>query len=65
MSLEYIRKYYGVPAKRGMKIKYFNKSGVIVGSLGAYLKIRLDGECNTKPYHPTYELEYVASPKSD
>ena len=61
MSLEYIRNYYGVPAKRGMKVKFFNKSSIIVGSRGAYLKIRLDGERDSKPYHPTYELEYVGS----
>jgi hypothetical protein len=61
MSLEYIRNYYCVPAKRGMKVTFFNESGIIVRSLGAYLKIRLDGERDSKPYRPMYELEYVGS----
>lgn len=59
MSMEYIREYYKVPAKRGMSVKYQGKLGLIVGADGAYLKIRLNGESEIRLYHPTWELEYL------
>lgn len=42
MSMEYIREYYGVPAKRGMPASpkvgpNAGKRGIIRGSRGAYL----------------------------
>lgn len=57
--MEYIRKSYGVPAKRGGEVLYEGKHGVITGSYSAYLRIRLDGEKRSKLYHPTYNLEYL------
>lgn len=66
MSMEYIRKHYGVPAKRGGKVKfvpYWNRylecEGVIVGSRGAHLKIRMGDEKRAGFYHPTCDLEYL------
>lgn len=53
-----IRKYYNVPAKRGMKVKYDGKAGVIKSSRGSFLRILLDGENVIKTYHPTYLIEY-------
>jgi hypothetical protein len=51
MSMEHIRKHYGVPAKRGGKVRFtpdgnrhLAHEGVIVGSRGAYLKIRMGDE---------------------
>lgn len=41
MSMEYIRMYYAVPAKRGQKVVAHGEPGIITGSRGAYLKIRL------------------------
>jgi hypothetical protein len=46
MSMEYIREYYAVPAKRGGKLKYSGGPGgpvemEIIGSRGAYLKCRI------------------------
>jgi hypothetical protein len=58
--MEYIRKCYGVPAKRGGHVIYSgSRYGVIVGSKGKYLRIRLDGETRIKSYHPTYLLTYI------
>jgi len=57
--MEYIRKYYGVPAKRGGRIKFKGKPGTIVGSDRSYLRIRFDGEKAIYTYHPTWEIEYL------
>ena len=62
-SIEYIRKYYNVPAKVGGRIKYKGKCGTIIGATGAYLKIRLDGEKKSLCYHPTWEIEYLNEEK--
>ena len=43
-SIEYIRKYYNVPAKLNGRVRYKGKEGRITGATGAYLKIKLDGE---------------------
>ncbi len=59
MSMQYIRTCYGVPARLRGRVRYRGRPGVIVGSRGAYLRIRLDGERQSKLHHPTYELEYV------
>ena len=62
MSMEYIRKTYNVPAKRGTKVKIscdrdIEFDGVIVASKGARLKIRVNGRIGT--YHPSYCIEYL------
>jgi hypothetical protein len=63
-----IRAYYGVPAKRGGRVRLGRRfgpfagcEGVITGSeRGAMrLLIRLDGQNYTGIYHPTWELEYL------
>ena len=65
-TLEYIRKHYGVPARRGQRVVYrqkdLEKAGVITSgsSSGAYINIRFDGEKKpTGPFHPTDGIEYV------
>ena len=58
--MDYIRSYYGVPAKRGARVVFNGKAGVIVGSRQQYLRIRLDIDPH-KPItvHPTWRMEYV------
>lgn len=58
MSAEYVRAYYGVPAKRGMRIVADGKPGKIVGFDGAHLRVRLDGETHIGNWHPTWRIEY-------
>ena len=62
-SLDYIRRYYGVPADLKGRVLYTwrgaNKLGTIVGTSGASLMIRLDGERHPAPYHPTWKLRYL------
>ena len=57
--MEYIRKYYQVPVKRGMKVIANGKSGEITSARGAYLKIRIEGEKKPIIYHPTWEIQYI------
>ncbi|MBB3665963.1 hypothetical protein FB384_004922 [Prauserella sediminis] len=59
MSLDYIRRHYGVPAKRGGRIRdYQGRSGVITGAADASLTVRLDGERRSVRYHPTWQITY-------
>lgn len=63
MSMQYVRDYYRVPAKRGGRIRYTGdrepRLGTITSARGGSLRIRLDGEKHAAPYHPTWELEYL------
>jgi hypothetical protein len=63
MSLEYIRDYYKVPAKRGARVRYTGNGktqlGEITGSNGPHLLIRMIGEKTAQPYHPTWKIEYI------
>lgn len=69
MSLEYIRKTYGVPAERGGRVEYTGGAeaieGTITGADGAHVLIRLDGRKRALPFHPTWELRYLAEPTHD
>ncbi len=58
--MDNIKQTYGVPVKKGGRIKFQGKPGTIVGVRGAYLRVRLDGEDSVGNYHPTWEMEYVA-----
>ncbi len=57
--MDYIRRHYGVPAKRGGNVMFQGKPGVIIGSRGPYLRIRLDGMKRVFNCHPTWEIEYL------
>lgn len=61
-SLAYICSHYRVPAELGGRVLYTGsgpgRRGTIVGTSGAYLLIRLDGDRDWAPHHPTWELEY-------
>lgn len=69
MSMEYIRRTYGVPAKRGNKVAfnptgYVRSIGVIIGSRGQYLRVRWDGDGATHTLHPTWRVEYLKTPNA-
>ena len=57
--MEYIRKTYNVPARRGGRVLYGGRPGVITSADGPYLRIRLDGGNRTGRYHPSYQLVYI------
>jgi hypothetical protein len=68
MSMDYIRRSYGVPAKRGARVTWWacmtdrQVQGTIVGARGHYLRIRLDDEARTRTLHPTWRLGYHETP---
>lgn len=63
-KFESIRRQYGVPVTEGVRVlyKHNNREGEIVGTQGSYLMIRLDGDDNARPYHPTWKLEFLSTP---
>ncbi|AJT42401.1 hypothetical protein [Psychromicrobium lacuslunae] len=58
MSAAYVRRYYGVPAKRGVRVTVEGRPGVIVSFPEQYIGVRLDGEKRTSRCHPTWGVEY-------
>lgn len=68
MSMAWVRKSYGVPAKRGARVRYTGEGrdkpeyGTITGTRSGHLLIRLDGVKISFPFHPTWELEYLQPP---
>src|SRR5258708_1544079 len=60
MSFKYIQDNYGVPAKRGQRVRSGGKLGTITSAMNQYINIRWDGDKNPRgPYHPTHEIEYI------
>lgn len=65
MTLEYIRKTYGVPAKRGGRIVYTGSTkGPLIGTIirggDSCLVVRLDGYPQVVRLHPTWEIQYLS-----
>lgn len=61
MSMDYIRKHYQVPAKRGGRVRFHGfVTGTIVSARGAYLKVRCDEIAQRHlTLHPTWKVEYL------
>jgi hypothetical protein len=63
MTMKRIRELYGVPAKRGGRVRFewTRREGTITGSTssGLYLRVRFDGERKSEIIHPTWDLEYL------
>lgn len=65
MSMEYVRKTYGVPAKRGMRVIIQKEDGT--QQLGRIMRathhiyIKLDGEKKSKVFHPTDDRLFYPS----
>jgi hypothetical protein len=62
---DYVRNYYGVPARAGMRVRYLatGKEGVIVRKRDNlhYIHVKFDGASRSVPCHPTWEMEYIES----
>ena len=65
MSMDYIRRVYGVSARRGARITfaYLPKHGTVVAARGACLRVRFDGERAVRTLHPTWMVAYEQAPK--
>lgn len=65
MTMEYIRKTYEVPAKRGVQVLVDwyppepARVGTVTGSKGARLRVRLDGDTRSRIAHPTWQITYL------
>jgi len=59
--MDYICKYYGVPAKIGGRVlfKHNGKEGTIKGSHNANLLVLFDGDKEPSILHPTWEVSYL------
>lgn len=60
MSMERIRRYYGVPAKRGMRVVVDGHPAIITGTTRGpmYLRARPVDGGRSFPFHPTWHVEY-------
>lgn len=66
MSMKHIRQVYGVPAKRGGRVLYRGLwFGMITGSDGPYIKVRMNGGNRSHLYHPTDHMEYLTTSTSE
>lgn len=61
----YINRTYGLSVKRGTRVRFTGRrdskprTGRVVGTDGALLRIRLDGDNRSDIYHPTWKLEIL------
>jgi hypothetical protein len=57
-----VRRYYGVPARRGAEVIYrglqFPVVGRIISSDGSHLYLRIENGGRFGPLHPTWEMDY-------
>lgn len=58
MSAAYVRMYYGVPARKGMRVTVDSRPGVITSFPGAYIAVLFDGARRAVPAHPTWRVTY-------
>ena len=64
---DYIRSYYGVPAKKGARVEItvrgVLRQGTITGAHNHYIKVRFDGDEKTFPgvFHPTDGVRYLTT----
>ena len=67
MSMDYIRRTYGVQAKRGARVEFSGRHdgpvrGTIVAAKHGHLVVRFDGKSYTSRLHPTWLVRYLESP---
>ena len=59
---DYVRRYYGVPAYIGMRVRIRDREGVLVAARcpDQYLHVLFDGDKKPRgPYHPTDQIVYL------
>lgn len=58
MSADYVRRNYGVDFKRGDRVIFDGRPGVVVSFPDQYVGVRLDGDKHTSRCHPTWRLDH-------
>lgn len=64
LELRYICRHYGVPAKVGAAVEYEGKRGKVTGASGPHVKVKLDGDKHSLPYHPL-DLKWLGADAPD
>lgn len=61
MSLEAIRRRYGVPATRGRRVKFEGRVAIITSAEGYYLRMKFLGADKTHgaPFHPLWHIDWM------
>lgn len=69
MTMEWVRKNYKVPAKRGGRVEYTGDGkpelGTITSANNGRINIRLDRFKHAMPFHPTWKLRYLDGESHD
>lgn len=63
MSMDWIRRNYGVPAKVGGKVKFHGMDAVITSARGHYLRLKMEGAKRSVIVHPVWSMEYIDPPQ--
>lgn len=61
-DLEYIRRAYNVPARKGQRVRFTwsgSECGTIVGARNGRLLVRMDSDGRLATLHPTFCVEYL------
>ena len=58
LSFDYVRRYYGVPAKRGMRVTVDGRPGRITSGNGHYIRVLFDDYRHPLNVHPTWRVVY-------
>jgi hypothetical protein len=56
--MDYVRRTYGVPARRGLRVTVDGKPGVITRATH-YVFVRFDGTDYSRACHPTWRVDYA------
>ncbi|WP_431953391.1 hypothetical protein [Actinacidiphila sp. bgisy167] len=69
-SSQYVRRRYGVPARRDLEIAYWDPAkepckGAVVDFRNQYLRVRLDGDKHLSTVHPTWAIIWPDIPDPD
>ena len=62
-EFDYVRSYYGVPARRGMRVTVDGREGVITSGAQHYIRVLLDGDNRPSYCHPTWRVTYHDDPR--
>jgi hypothetical protein len=61
----YVNNRYGLQLKRGSIIEYKGKRGHVTHSSGGYIFVILDGEKQSRRYHPTWGITHIKNNKPE
>lgn len=58
-SFDYLKTYRRMPwMRRGIRVDVGGKKGHVTSGDGGYVRIRLEGERNTRRYHPQWQTTF-------